>query len=322
MQIETCPISQRTWLMHTLQTFIRPFKPSLVKPPSNLEKKLEWSKTGSPRLSIPRPVKRKCVVTERLVEDVWLYDLDHKSSTPKKNGRILYFCGGGFQAPPSSQHWSFVVELSRRLPHLHLTIISYPLAPRTTASTAIPALLKVYHEISSQSQRASEDLHMCGDSSGGNIALTLTLHALSTKSEVTPKSIMLISPVVDCSNSNPDMKEVNTVDPVLSTGYTGDVAIKWRGDVSPSDPTISPVEGELSLLQDRNVMVNGIIGTWDVLAPDTIRLMDRLKEIGVEGKWWVGEGQMHCFPLAWRYGLSDSVKAKDWIIDVLKQSSK
>ncbi|WWD02361.1 hypothetical protein V865_000400 [Kwoniella europaea PYCC6329] len=297
MQIETSPISDRTWSMHRLQTLVRPFKPALVKPPSNLERKLEWSKTGSPRLSIPR---------------------SYPGNSEKKNGRLLYFCGGGFQAPPSSQHWSCVVELSRQLPHLPLTIISYLLAPRSTASTAIPTLLRLYKQISTQ----SEDLHLGGDSSGGNIALSLTLQVLSSNSQmIAPKSVMLISPVVDCSNSNSEMQTVNKVDPVLTMRCTGEVASKWRGEVAPSDPMVSPIQGNMLLLRGRGVKMNGIIGTWDVLAPDTMRLMDRLQEVGVEGQWWVAEGQMHCFPLAWRYGLKDSVRGKDWILDVLKRSS-
>ncbi|OCF57474.1 hypothetical protein L486_04932 [Kwoniella mangroviensis CBS 10435] len=320
MQIETSPISDRTWLMHLLQTLIRPLRPALVKPPSNLERKLEWSKAGSPRLSIPRSVRRECLVTERSVDNICCYDLDYKQpgNGEQKNGRLLYFCGGGFQAPPSSQHWSFVVELSRQLPHLHITIISYPLAPRSTASTAISTLLRVYQEISTQSL----DLHLCGDSSGGNVALALALQVLSNDTQmIAPKSVTLISPVVDCSNNHSEMEKVNKVDPVLTMEYTGEVASKWRGEVAPSDPIVSPIQGNLLSFRERGVKMNGIIGTWDVLAPDTMRLMDRLQEVGAEGQWWVAEGQMHCFPLARRYGLKDSVKGKDWILHVLKRSS-
>ncbi|WWC90920.1 uncharacterized protein L201_005858 [Kwoniella dendrophila CBS 6074] len=345
MEIEVHPISERTWFMHLLLILLRPFKPNLVKPPSptKLKSSLEFSINHSPKLQIPNSVKKKCVVSEKSINDIWCYDLCYRDSlrvkgdeigNVEKKDRMLYFCGGGFQAPPSSQHWSFVIELARKLPHMNITVISYPLAPFTNASKAIPALVDLYKEISIESQRSDEDIHLGGDSSGGNIALSLTLQLLSISSMASdqvkeiklPKSLILISPVVDCSNSNPEMREIDKLDPVLSVKYTGQVAEKWRGgdQVSGLDPLVSPLKcGQevLLKLKENGIIVNGIVGTWDVLSLDTMKLIDRLKALNIKGSWYIGQGQMHCFPLAWRYGLGNSERAKDWVIDTIRKSS-
>ncbi|WRT68190.1 uncharacterized protein IL334_005165 [Kwoniella shivajii] len=330
MNVETQPLSERSWFMHLLETLIRPFRPRLVAPPSNLESKLEWSKTGSPRLSVSSSLKTNCVVTERCIHYIWCYNIDIKQNhrqdgeVERKKGRVLYFAGGGFHAPPSSQHWSLILEFARRLPQFHLTLVSYPLSMKSTASAAIPALSHMYHELASESKRNGQELILAGDSSGGNVALSLALHVLSSsfpsKDAIAPRSIMLISPVVDCSNSNPEMTKVSKVDPVLTTQYTGYVARKWRGDLAPSDPLVSPVHADLAILKQNGVQVNGIVGTWDVLAPDTLEFIDRCKAVKVDGSWCIAEGQMHCFPLTWKYRLTDGIKGKEWIINTMIKS--
>jgi hypothetical protein len=45
----------------------------------------------------------------------------------------------------------------------------------------------------------------------------------------------------------------------------------------------------------------------------------KLEEFGVKGEWLVWEKQMHCFPLAWTYGLSEAKHGKDWILDLLRR---
>ncbi|WVF72571.1 hypothetical protein IAT40_007388 [Kwoniella sp. CBS 6097] len=331
MNVTTLPASDRTLPLRALMALVRPFRPMLVKPPSNLESKLEWSKAGSPRLRVPTSLKREFVVTERCVEDVWCYDLDrrdaglNRTGEPSKTKRIYYFCGGGFQAPPSSDHWSFIAQLVRQIPSSRLTVVSYPLAAHVRASTAIPALSKAYEALMSESSRAGEAVNLVGDSSGANVALCVTLYTLaraddSSRAGLAPSQLLLISPCVDCANDNPQMKQVNRYDPVMTVTYTGQVADTWRGEeISPSDPIVSPVAADLSLLERYGVKVHGIVGTWDVLAPDTLKFVDQCRVAGLKGNWLVAKGQMHCFPLAWKYKLKNCIDGKDWIVNTLRR---
>ena len=73
--------SKRTRL---LQFAMRKFKPYLTKIQPE-------QPAGSPRLTVPSVARRKCVVTERNIEETWLYDLipkDFTTSEAAKRKRI------------------------------------------------------------------------------------------------------------------------------------------------------------------------------------------------------------------------------------------
>ena len=139
-----------------------------------------------------------------------------------------------------------------------------------------------------------------GDSAGGNVALCLLLHVLSQDPQAAvPNSVFLISPCADARNSNPQMQTVDKHEPVLSVSFTGQVAEKWAIGLDRADPLVTPLLGPLASLQQRNVWVDGITGTYDVLLPDTLLLIEKMQKVGITGSWLVWERQMHCFPLAW-----------------------
>jgi acetyl esterase/lipase len=144
-----------------------------------------------------------------------------------------------------------------------------------------------------------------GDSAGGNVALALVLAALrptqtSDVAPPVPHAVFLISPCADAKNDNPAMRETDKNDPLLSVKYTGEVAEAWaKGLADRDDPLVSPTYGDLDALRRRGVRLDGIVGTWDVLCPDTLVLLDKAAKTGITGEWLLWEKQMHCFPLIW-----------------------
>lgn len=181
-----------------------------------------------------------------------------------------------------------------------ITLVSYPLAPNSPAKDSIPHLAKLYHIIMQESMSKGEIVTFMGDSAGGNVAFCLVLHVLSSIPEApAPTSILMISPCADCRNNNPEMKEIDKNDPLLDSKYTDEVAAKWTIGMDRSDPLVSPVLADLSVLKARNVRLNCLVGTYDVLAADTLLLLERAKEHGLQGCALVWHEQMHCFPLTW-----------------------
>lgn len=307
--------------MLLLQNLIRPFGTSLVKPGKP-------TAAGSPRLTPHRSAKKNgCTVEDRKVEGIFLYDVVHhgtrageKGSSGSATKRIYYFAGGGFQSPPSPQHWSLVQMIARTTGAI-VTVVSYPLAPHTPAKDSIPMLLRLYPRLF---DTVDEQIMFMGDSAGGNVALALMLAALrepqaSDNSPPVPHAIFLISPCADAKNDNPAMRDTDKNDPLLSVKYTGEVAEAWaKGLADRGDPLVSPTYGDLDALRRRGVRLDGIVGTWDVLCPDTLVLLEKAAKAGVTGEWLVWDRQMHCFPLIWRYGLKDGQAGADWIVRVIK----
>lgn len=318
--------------------------------------------------------------------------------SPKRKHRIYYFAGGGFQSPPSGEHWLFLAQMAQecadsktyftspsqsygakrsrtpsKQPHLRpppeqkseqepengpgldieIILVSHPLAPASPAAHTLPALRKWLVRILNDAVAQGDAVTLMGDSSGGNIALSLGFWAVQNyRIDATAVggreglklpliSLVCISPPVDLRNTNPNIPEYNKRDPVLTMELTSRVARTWTTDAaatetsappsiggyvpsSADDPDTSPLlnpDVAFSVLKIRGVAIHGMIGTHDVLAPDALEFMRRCESFGISGHWLVWEGQMHCFPLAggWkRIGLREGREGRAFLVDLLK----
>lgn len=296
--------------MAMLHFFIKPFGTLLVKPGKPLP-------SGSPRLAPHSTARSRCNIDERQVKGVWIYDLSPQQDASQSMRRIYYFAGGGFQMPPSPQHWKLCAELCNRLANTTVSIVSYPLAPNSPAPDTLPLLVDLYTDIMKGAEESGETITFMGDSAGANIALSVPLCALGEEGAIPLRSIFLISPVVDLRNINPDMKYVARSDPILSLTYVDDVAKNWAASWPRDDPGLSPLLADISVLKINYIKVHGITGGFDLLTPDVTLFQKKCQDIGIDGEWLEWDRQMHCFPLAWIYHLRESVKSKEWIIQVL-----
>lgn len=59
---------------------------------------------------------------------------------------------------------------------------------------------------------------------------------------------------------------------------------------------------------EAGVRLIGVTGGHDLLTPAALRFRDACCGRGVGGAWLHWEGQMHCFPLAFAYGLPEAVR--------------
>ena len=319
----------RTFLASLLYSFISPFGYYLSKPGKSLP-------TGSPRLTPHSSLLSRFYIKERQVDDVWIYDMTIKAKKAKRSPnssvdsldsavprkRIYYIAGGSFCMPPSTEHWKFCGEICAQLPDAKISIISPPLAPFTPAPDAFPQLLQLYRSLMKEAHRTGESVTFVGDSSGGNLVLALTLGALAEDALAKlPDSVLAISPIVDLGLGNPDVKVAAKSDPLLRLPTECWAASSWAGPWGVSDPRLSPLLADLSLLHSNRVKVHGVIGGYDLLAPDAKLFRQRCEEAGVQGEWLEWDKQIHCFPIIYGWGLKESIEAKNWIIDVLRKNT-
>ena len=288
--IEVITRSDISLLYRVLRTLIRPLRPNLVRPGKPLP-------AGSPRLSAPK--KQGVDIVESCSEGVWQYTFQPKKSAStstskedkgelddKRKHRIYYFVGGGFQSPPSSQHWQFLTTLSKHLSsssthrqpqknnnnnnnhHQYIpevTLISYPLAPNSPASQSYPILQKWLSTTLHAADVSSDKITLMGDSSGGNIALSLGFWAVEnhipralqpdpsgreaaipgsdTRTGFPLTSLVAISPAVDLRNENPEMHAADAHDPILTVGLTSRVARAWASHPSDSRHLLDMPDG-------------------------------------------------------------------------------
>lgn len=301
-----------------LQHLIRPFKDSLLQPGNPLP-------AGSPQLAAPKATTKTCNVGEHLVEGIYIYTLHPRQAATQKadktkQKRLYYFCGGSWLSPPSGDHWTLCTAMARELSNVEVSIVSSPLAPNSPAPVAFPQLIRMYGTLLRHADDAGEDLILGGDSSGGNLVLCLALqHLADNTNGPTPKALMAICPSVDFRDPTTEMREVEKHDPLLRIASSKDYCRKWRAQWSPEDPRVTPLNADVSLLARRGVEVHGVVASYDILSPDAKRFREQCTQVGVKGEWLDWDKQMHCFPLAWKYHLPESVQGKEWIIDILRR---
>jgi acetyl esterase/lipase len=316
--------TDRSMAMFLMQHVMKPLKPVLVTKPKPLP-------AGSPVLDINKSVAKQCEVSERKVDDIHIYDIAQKrpslsDSSISKPGqrfkkRVYYFAGGGWQSPPTSEHWKIMGEIVSQLPDTVVSLTSYPLAPNSAAPIAFPQLMKLYATVLKEAEDSQEEVIFAGDSAGGNIILALTLHALLEDPDCrVPKALIAIAPSTDLGRGNPDIQALEKHDPLLRIPFIVDTAKSWRGEWDAKDVRVSPLFADVAALARRGVKVHGVTGGYDILSPDGILFRDKCNEAGVAGEWLHWEKQMHCFFLAFPFKLRESVEAVDWIIDVLRRS--
>lgn len=353
--------SDKSLLMAFLHVMVRPFRPRLVFPKAT-------SARGSQKLTPHRKATSRCQVTERQVNDIWVYDMTRREGdggvvgekTPGPGSgagagaaatrkRLVYFAGGGWQMPPSPNHWAFAAELVKRTPGLTVTLVSYPLAPHSPAALSMPLLRRMYNTLMEESRSKApgvedEKIILGGDSAGGNIAICLANWALSLSTDATspaPAAILAVSPSTDLRHLDPELKRVELIDPLLTVPFITSTAQAWSAGGasdaegtgvtrnaeintsdtaawSSSDPRVSPILADLGPLVQRGVKLHCVTGTYDILSLETHAFRDKCDKAGVEGEWLEWEGQMHCFPLAFSYGLRESKEGVDWIVNILK----
>ena len=69
----------------------------------------------------------------------------------------------------------------------------------------------------------------------------------------------------------------------------------WAGAWNVSDPRISPIRADLSVLKNSDVTV--LVGTDEIFYPDVVDFAQRLTTAGVRTKLRIGEKMIHDYPL-------------------------
>ena len=138
-----------------------------------------------------------------------------------------------------------------------------------TAQTVIPVIADL---IADQIiQRGAENVSVLGDSAGGNIAL-IAVQELVRRHATVPSRMVLSSPGVDLTMSNPDIAFVD--DPVLgriTLPALMAIAPIWADGLDLTDPMVSSLYGSLAGLPPITVYS----GNRDIVMPDVLRLRDK-----------------------------------------------
>nr|RBQ85574.1 hypothetical protein FVER53263_10515 [Fusarium verticillioides] len=209
------------------------------------------------------------------VHDWPLYRISSSPFSPKVGDQpnrpaMLYCHGGAWVNEIVTQHYNLVAQIARDT-GLDVLVPIYPLIPRP-AATAVQVIAGL-HEIMNRVKQPIVSIG--GDSAGGNLAMLLAQHLVREKSDLISRvrSLVLISPALDCTLSHPETKRLGVNDPWLSHGGLHVATDMWSGGLERSEPRVSPIFGDIADLPPLLLLS----GTHDLLCADARRLSARFR---------------------------------------------
>lgn len=214
---------------------------------------------------------RKYQIAKRTINSHLVWTIAPKQNASEKH--VIYLHGGAYVNSFAPQHWDFMSKLVD-LSGCTVTAPNYPHAPEHNVNDVFSLMLPLYNELAADA--GSANITIMGDSSGGGISLALA-QRLREDGHDQPGHVVLLSPWLDATLSNPEIAQFDKIDPFLGVEglkYGGEV---YARDVDPKSYLVSPVYGSLKDLAP----VTLFIGTRDILYPDCRKLRDKADAEGV-----------------------------------------
>ncbi|MCF8358215.1 MAG: alpha/beta hydrolase [Prolixibacteraceae bacterium] len=201
------------------------------------------------------------------------------------NTAILFLHGGAYYANISKMHWLLVEKITNST-NSTLIVPDYPLAPESTYKETYQFLDAVYSGMISKFP--SKQFIFMGDSSGGGLALGF---AMKVKNETLkqPNEIMLFSPWLDVSMSNPEIDRYEKCDKMLNVKALKKAGRNYAGDTSITDYRISPIYGDFLGLGRITIF----IGTNEVFIADARKLKQLLHDQNIGFNYFEYPGMFH-----------------------------
>jgi epsilon-lactone hydrolase len=216
---------------------------------------------------------------------------------------ILYIPGSAYINEVLSLHWDIAEQLIERT-DATLVMPFYPLAPENDYQPAYDMINAVYELIVQQA--GAENVVIVGDSAGGGIALALA-QQLRDQRRPLPAALVLFSPWLDVTVSDPSQPAIDQRDFILSIDTLRIGGKWWAGNLPTTDPRISPLYGSMGDLPPIAVFT----GTDDLLYPDSIRLASKAEEAGVPFTLFEYRNEFHVWMGVFPQVIPEAARALD-----------
>ncbi|GAA4271517.1 alpha/beta hydrolase [Aquimarina gracilis] len=205
------------------------------------------------------------------------------------SGLLIYCHGGAFVYGPTRENWVALAKIAKQS-RTRAWMIDYPKAPENTIDTITQSVYQAYQEATKTYNPSN--IGLMGDSAGGSLILTLTQRLVKEAKEL-PKQLIPITPIVDASVSNPKIKEIDKIDPILSLKGVLSANKMCVGDLSLEDPLISPLYGDI----DKLPPIYLFMATDDILTPDQELFIEKIRKVNGNIEVITGKGLPHVWPI-------------------------
>lgn len=255
--------------------------------PPVLKTLIRLSRRRGPALPSAR-LRALCRIQRQVAHGDPVFHLEPRSGG-EASFHLLYLHCGAYSFEISFLHWRFLEDLIRRT-GCHVTVPLYPLAPEHGQREALASVLAHYADLGGRVAPAR--IAVMGDSAGGGLVLALA-QALAVAGRAQPGQIVLLSPWLDLTMSDPATLAHIAHDPVITPQAALAAARLYAGDLPLDDPGVSPLYGAMSGLAPVAVLSGGA----DLLNPEARRLVQRLEAADQPVKLIEHAGMVHAWML-------------------------
>lgn len=256
-------------------------------------------------VDIPELITLKTSVESIEMEGTQTFLLNRRD---RNDRAVIYLHGGNFLRRPTLYEWKFADTIARRT-RAEVFAPMYPLAPVHDHADAHACVEAIYRKVAEE--YGPRNITLMGTGAGAGLAASFAQRLGSLGLEQ-PSHLILISPWVDVTLSNPRVDEFEAGDPLLASYGLRKAGALWARNTDATSPLVSPINGDVHGL--RNVMV--FAGTRELLYPDARLFYDRIAATGAHTTLHEGRGLNHSFPL---FPTPEGVKAVDKIVSAVTE---
>ncbi|MDB4292807.1 alpha/beta hydrolase [Maribacter sp.] len=228
---------------------------------------------------------RKYITRSFKISNTLITELQQNETS---NNLVLFIHGGAFISGPAKHHWDALKEISAHSNHT-IWMCDYPKAPETKILELSKNIDEVY--TTALATYPAQKITLLGDSVGGTL-ITALVQRLVEKSIALPIKIILVSPVMDATMSNPQIEEREAIDPMLSKVGVLSAKKMCAGSNDLKNPMISPINGSF----DKFPKTILFLAKNDITYPDQQLLVQKLIDAKVTIEIIEGENMPHIWP--------------------------
>lgn len=201
---------------------------------------------------------------------------------------LIFIHGGAFISGPSKHHWDSIKAIANKL-NFKIWMCDYPKAPENKINKISQNIDSIFY--SARKSYEANQISILGDSVGGTLATALVQRLILRKLEL-PTKLILVTPMMDASMSNPEIKTFEKVDPMLSKKGVLSAKKMCAGAKDLKDQMISPLYGSFKGFPDTILF----LAQKDILYPDAKLAKIKMEKNNVNIKLIEGENMPHIWP--------------------------
>lgn len=202
---------------------------------------------------------------------------------------LIYIPGGAFISGPAQHHWDSAQKIIRNKKY-KVWMCDYPKSPENKILKISENIDAIYTSALEQFQ--ANKISFIGDSVGATL-ITCLIQRLVIKNLVLPNKIILITPVMDASMSNPEIERINKIDPILSKNGVLSAKKMCIDNNDLKNVMISPLLGSFKAFPNTILF----LAENDIMYPDGKLAAQKMKKNNVELRVIIGDGMPHIWPL-------------------------